>query len=65
MSIQKSLNKLKNIYEALSNNYNTILIIFNTSIKNNITILVLYIWKEYEIIAKTIHHTINILLIKA
>ena len=65
MSIQKSLNKLKNIYEALSNNQDTILIIFNTSIKNNITILDLYIWKEYEIIAKTIHYTINILLIKA
>ena len=65
MSIQKSLNKLKNIYEALSNNQDTILIIFNTSIKNNITILDLYIWKKYEIIAKTIHYTINILLIKA
>ena len=36
-------NKLENIYKALSNNHNTVLIISDISIKNNITILVLHI----------------------
>ena len=55
-------NKLKNIYKSLSNNQDTVLIITNISIKNNITILV---WREYEIIVKTIYYTMNILSIEA
>ena len=35
------------------------------SVKNNITILVSHIWREYKIIVKTIYYTMNILLIKA
>jgi len=53
-------NKLENIYEASSNNHNTILIISDVSVQNNITILVLHIWREHEIITKTIHHAINV-----
>ena len=58
-------NKLKNIYETLSNSQDTILIISDTSVKNNIAILVSYIWRRHEIIAKTDHHVMNILLIEA
>lgn len=36
-------NKLEKLYEKSFNNQNTILIIFNISIRNNIAILVLYI----------------------
>jgi len=53
-------NKLENIYEASFNNQDTILIISDVSIKNNTATLVLYIWKEHEIIAKTIHHAMNV-----
>ena len=35
------------------------------SVKNNIAILVLHIWREYKIIVKTIHYTMNILLTEA
>ena len=58
-------NKLENIYKVLSNNQDIILIIFNISIKNNITILVLYIWRRHKIIVKTIYYAMNISLIEA
>jgi len=35
------------------------------SVKNNIAILVSHIWREYKIIVKTIHYTMNILSIEA
>ena len=35
------------------------------SVKNNIITIVLYIWREYEIIMKTIYHTMNVLSTKA
>ena len=57
--------KLKNIYKDSSNSHNTMLIISNTNIKNNITTVVLHIQREYEIIIKTIHHTINIMFTRA
>ena len=58
-------NKLKKLYEELSNNQNIILITSNTSVRNNIAILVSHIWREHEIIAKTIHYTMNVLFMKA
>ena len=35
------------------------------SVKNNIAILVLHIWRGHEIIAKTVYHVMNILSTKA
>jgi len=58
-------NKLDNIYKNSLISQNTVLIISNTSIKNNITISVLHICREQDIIAKTIHHTINVTSTKA
>ena len=58
-------NELKKLYKKLSNNQNTILIISDISIINNITTSVSHIQREYEIITKTIHHTINVLFIEA
>ena len=52
-------NKLNNIHKNSSVNQNTILIMSDISIKN-ITILVSYIWRSYEIVAKTVYHAINI-----
>jgi len=41
------------------------LIISDTSIKNNIVTLVLYIHRDQEIIAKSVHYIINITSIEA
>ena len=46
-------------------NPSTILVISNTSIKNNITTSILYIHSSRNIIVKTIHHVINITSTKA
>jgi len=54
-------NKLNNIFKDLFQSNNTILIISDTSVKNNIIILVSHIRREHEIIKKTIHHVINIM----
>ena len=35
------------------------------SIKNNIATLVSYIWREHEIIVRTVHYTMNVLSIEA
>jgi len=32
----------------------------DTSVKNNVATLILHIWRGQEIIAKNIHHTINV-----
>jgi len=58
-------NKLKNIYESSSKNQDFLLIISDTSVKNSITTLVLYIERGHKIITKTVHYTINILSMKA
>jgi len=58
-------NKLKNIFKNSFQSNNTILIIFDASIKNNITTLVLHIRREHEIIKKTIHHVMNIMFTEA
>ena len=47
-------NKLENIFKNSPQSNDIILVISDTSIKNNITILILYIKREYEIIKKTI-----------
>ena len=58
-------NKLNDIYKIFSINQNTILIISDMSVKNNIITLVLHIWRKHKIITKTIYYTMNILSIKA
>ena len=42
-----------------------VLIISDTSVKNNVTTLILHICREQEIIAKTIYHTINVMFTEA
>ena len=54
------LHKLNKIFEDTLSDSNTIIIISNTSIKNNIAISILYIHSGYNTIAKTIYYTINI-----
>jgi len=58
-------NKLNNIYENSSVDQNTIPIISDVSVKNNITTLVSYIQRGHEIVAKTIHYVMNISLTEA
>jgi len=53
-------NKLKKVYKESSNNQNIIFIISNANVRNNVTTLVLHIWKKHEIITKTVYHIINI-----
>ena len=38
---------------------------YNTSIKNNITMLITHICCDHSIVAKTIHHAVNITMIEA
>ena len=57
-------NKLENIFKDSSQNNDIILVISNTSVKNNITTLVLYIRREHEIIKKTIYHVMNVMSTK-
>ena len=54
------LNNLNNIYQDSSNSPDTIFIISDASVKNNIVTSISYIQKEYNIIIKSVHHTINI-----
>jgi len=52
--------RLDRIYKDFLNNQDTILIIADTSIKNNITTLVFHIQKSHNIINKFVHHAMNI-----
>ena len=54
-------NKLKNIYSNSTNYHDTVLIISNVNVKNNIATLVSYIQRKHKIIMKTIHHAINLI----
>jgi len=47
------------------NSHDTMLIITNTSVKNNITTIILHIQRKHRIIMKTVHHTINVMSTKA
>jgi len=58
-------NRLENIYKDSLINQDIMLIISDTSIKNNIVTLVLYIHRDQEIIAKSVHYIINITSIEA
>jgi len=54
------LNKLENIYRVSKNNPNTLFIIIDASVKNNIATSVTHICKEQALITKAIYHTMNI-----
>jgi len=51
---------LDKLFEDYSLNLNTVLIISDASIKNNVAISVLYIYFNYSTLLKTIHHIINV-----
>ena len=54
---QKKLNK---IFNDSILNPNTVIVIFDASIKNNITTSISHIYNGQNIIAKTIHYAMNI-----
>ena len=56
------LYKLDKIFENSSWDTRTVVIISNASIKNNITTSIVYIHSGPNIIAKTIHHAVNVTL---
>ena len=58
-------NELEKLYEESSHNQDTILIISDMSVRSNVTISVSHIQREHKIIAKTIHHAMNVLSIEA
>ena len=57
--------KLNKIFDDSILNPNTVVVISDTSIKNNITASISHIYNGQNIIIKTIHHTINIISTKA
>ena len=58
-------NKLDKIFNEFSSDTKTVLVIFDASIKNNAITSISHIYNIHNIIAKTLHHTINIISIKA
>jgi len=54
------LHKLNKIFEDILSDSNTIIVISDTSIKNNVTTSILHVCSGHNTIAKTIHHTVNI-----
>jgi len=54
---QKKLNKIFN--DSISNP-NTVIVVSSDSIKNNVTTSILHVYNGWNIIAKTIHYTMNI-----
>ena len=53
-------NRLDNVYKNSLINQDTIFIIVDASIKNNIAFLISHIYRGQEIIAKSIHYVMNI-----
>ena len=51
---------LDKIFDNSLSNFNTVLVISDASVKNNITTLILHIHQGSNIIAKTIHYAINV-----
>ncbi len=57
--------KLDNLYEDSLINQDTVFIIVDVNIINNITTSVSHIWREQDIIAKIVYHATNINSIEA
>ena len=53
-------NKLNKIFEEFLLNLNTIFIISNASVKKKVATSISHVQKDHNIIAKTIHHIMNI-----
>jgi len=53
-------NRLDNVFENSLINQNIILITLNTSVKNNIATSISHIYREQEIITKSVHHAMNV-----
>jgi len=53
-------NGLNNILENSFIGSDTILIIIDVSVKNKVATLISHIYRDQEIIAKTVHHTMNV-----
>jgi len=51
------------IYRISKDNPSTVFIILDTSVKNDITISVIYIQKKQALITKAIYYTINVILV--
>ena len=58
------LHKLNKMFKDILSNSKKIIVISDTSIKNNIAILISHICLNYNTIAKTIYYTVNIMLTK-
>ena len=56
-------NKLKNIYKNSTNCHDTMLIISDMSVKNNIITSVSHIQRKHEIIMETVYHVMNVIFI--
>ena len=54
------LQKLNNISKDSLYDIKTVIFISNASIKNNIAMFIAYVYSDQNIVAKTIHHTVNI-----
>ena len=59
-SVKVHLQNLNKTFEDFSPNLRTVIIISNASIKNNIVTSILYFCSSQNILAKTIHHIVNI-----
>jgi len=60
LKLELPIVKLENIYRISKNNPNTLFIVSDTSIKNNIAISVIHIWREQALVTKTTHHVMNV-----
>ena len=56
---------MDNIYEESLIKQNTVFIIANMSIKNNVTASVSHIWRKQEIITKLVYYAFNINFMEA
>ena len=59
------LHKLDNLFDNLMMDSNTIIIIFNASLKNNVSMSISYIHSHSEQVKKMVYHTVNIMMTDA
>ena len=57
--------KLKNIFTNILLDPKSIIVVSNISIRNNVAMSILYIYSHFNIIRKTIYHTVNVTTTKA
>ena len=57
--------KLNKVFKDFLQDSNTVLILSDASIKNQVVISITYIQYNHNIVAKTIHHAVNITTTKA